>query len=87
MKNSLIVYFSRADENWMANGLEVINKGNTEVLAEYINHFRMPVLLYTTTQSAYSLAFPLYRRFGGRTCTIVHIACISAFLFFLSCVL
>lgn len=36
MPKSLIVYFSRADENWMANGLEVINQGNTEVLAEYI---------------------------------------------------
>ena len=32
-KKSLVIYFSRADENY---GVGVINKGNTEVIAEYI---------------------------------------------------
>lgn len=37
MKN-LIIYFSRADENYMENGLQVIEKGNTQVLAEMIQN-------------------------------------------------
>lgn len=35
-KKSLIIYFSRADENYSVG---VINKGNTEVIAEYIRDF------------------------------------------------
>lgn len=33
-KKSLIIYFSRADENYLVG---YIDKGNTEILAEYIN--------------------------------------------------
>lgn len=33
MKKGLILYFSRADENWSVG---VIDKGNTEIVAEYI---------------------------------------------------
>ena len=33
MRKSLIIYFSRADENWAVG---YIDKGNTEVIAEYI---------------------------------------------------
>lgn len=33
---SLIIYFSHKGENWMENGIENINKGNTEVFAEII---------------------------------------------------
>lgn len=38
MKNtkSLIIYFSRADENYFNGELKNIDKGNTEILAEYI---------------------------------------------------
>lgn len=35
-KKSIIIYFSRADENYFEGGLRFIEKGNTEVIAEYI---------------------------------------------------
>ena len=35
-KKSLIIYFSRADENY---GVGYINKGNTEIIAEYVKEF------------------------------------------------
>ena len=35
-KKSLIIYFSRADENYFGGEIKYINKGNTEVIAEYI---------------------------------------------------
>ena len=35
-KKSLVIYFSRADENWYDNGLKVLEKGNTEKVAEYV---------------------------------------------------
>ncbi len=33
---SLIIYFSRADENYFGGSLRYINKGNTEIIAEFI---------------------------------------------------
>ena len=38
-KKSLIIYFSRADENYFGGELRYIDKGNTEVIAEYIKEF------------------------------------------------
>jgi len=35
-KKSLIIYFSRADENYFGGEMKYIDKGNTEVIAEYI---------------------------------------------------
>ena len=35
-KKSLIIYFSRADENYFGGEIKYIDKGNTEVIAEYI---------------------------------------------------
>ena len=35
-KKSLIIYFSRADENYFGGTMKYVDKGNTEVLAEYI---------------------------------------------------
>ena len=35
-KKSIIVYFSRADENYCGGSMKYVNKGNTEVIAEYI---------------------------------------------------
>ena len=35
-KKSLIIYFSRADENYVGGSIRYIEKGNTEVIAEYI---------------------------------------------------
>lgn len=33
---SLVIYFSRADENYFGGSLRYIEKGNTEIIAEYI---------------------------------------------------
>ena len=35
-KKSLIIYFSRADENYYGGEMKYVDKGNTEVVAEYI---------------------------------------------------
>lgn len=35
-KKSIIIYFSRADENYFGGSLKYIDKGNTEIVAEYI---------------------------------------------------
>lgn len=35
-KKSLIIYFSRADENYFRGEMRYVDKGNTEVIAEYI---------------------------------------------------
>ena len=35
-KKSLIIYFSRGDENYFGGSMKYIDKGNTEVVAEYI---------------------------------------------------
>lgn len=38
-KKSLIIYFSRADENYFGGEMKYVEKGNTEVIAEYIKEF------------------------------------------------
>ncbi len=38
-KRSLIIYFSRADENYFGGEMRYVDKGNTEVIAEYIRDF------------------------------------------------
>ncbi len=35
-KKSLIIYFSRADENYYGGSMKYVDKGNTEIVAEYI---------------------------------------------------
>ncbi|MBQ9266820.1 MAG: hypothetical protein IJ217_00805 [Clostridia bacterium] len=35
-KKSIIIYFSRADENYFGGAMKYIDKGNTEVIAEFI---------------------------------------------------
>ena len=35
-KKALVIYFSRADENYFGGSMRFIEKGNTEVIAEYI---------------------------------------------------
>lgn len=35
-KKSLIIYFSRADENYFGGEMKYIDKGNTKIIAEYI---------------------------------------------------
>ena len=36
-EKSIIIYFSRADENYFGGSLKYIEKGNTEIVAEYIH--------------------------------------------------
>lgn len=36
-KKSIVIYFSRADENYFGGSLKYIDKGNTEVIAEFIH--------------------------------------------------
>ena len=38
-KKSLVIYFSRADENYFGGDLRYIDKGNTEIVAEYIRDY------------------------------------------------
>ena len=38
-KKSLIIYFSRADENYFGGEMKYVDKGNTEVIAEYIRDY------------------------------------------------
>ena len=35
---SLIIYFSRTGENYMSDGIKNIDKGNTEIVADYIRN-------------------------------------------------
>lgn len=49
-KKSLIIYFSRADENYFGGEMKYIEKGNTEIIAEYIRDITgadMPMGVYT----------------------------------------
>ena len=39
MSKSLVLYFSRAGNNYSNEGIKFIEKGNTEVIAEYIQEF------------------------------------------------
>ncbi len=38
-KKSLIIYFSRADENYFGGSIKYVEKGNTEYIAEYVKEF------------------------------------------------
>ncbi len=38
-KKSLIIYFSRADENYFGGEMRYVDKGNTEIVAEYVKEF------------------------------------------------
>lgn len=35
-KKSIVIYFSRADENYFGGSIRYVDKGNTEVIAEFI---------------------------------------------------
>ena len=35
-KKSIIIYFSRADENYFGGSMKYVDKGNTEIVAEYL---------------------------------------------------
>ena len=56
-KKSLVIYFSRADENWYNDGLKVLNKGNTEIIAEYVRDLIGADLFKVEPTIAYSKSY------------------------------
>ena len=58
-KKSLIIYFSRADENYFGGTIKYIDKGNTEVIAEYIKNLTGADMFKVEPLNAYS---PNYRK-------------------------
>ena len=48
MSGDLILYFSRAGENYYEGDLKVVEKGNTEVVADYIKETNNHVLYRVT---------------------------------------
>ncbi len=43
--SDLIIYFSHTGENYMNDGIKNIDKGNTEIVAEYIKEYTNGILL------------------------------------------
>ncbi len=54
MRKSLIIYFSRADENYFGGTMKYIEKGNTEVAAEYIHEITGAEMFKVEPQNPYS---------------------------------
>lgn len=53
-RRSLIIYFSRADENYFGGSMKYIDKGNTEVVAEYIRDITEAVMFKVEPLIPYS---------------------------------
>ena len=51
---ALVIYFSRADENYFGGQMRYINKGNTEVIAEYIQELVGATLFKVERKVPYS---------------------------------
>ena len=56
-KKSLIIYFSRADENYFGGEMKYIDKGNTEVIAEYIRNVTGGDLFKVEPLNEYSTSY------------------------------
>lgn len=56
-KKNLIIYFSRADENYFGGEMKHIDKGNTEVIAEYIKEITNGDLFKVEPLSPYSAEY------------------------------
>lgn len=50
---SIVIYFSRADENYMRDGIRKIDKGNTEIVAEKISKLTGASLFKVETVNPY----------------------------------
>lgn len=50
---SIVIYFSRADENYMRDGIRKIDKGNTEIVAEKISKLTGASLFKVETVNSY----------------------------------
>ena len=57
MSESLIIYFSRAGENYFGGELKNIEKGNTEVIAEYIEDLTSANLFKVEPANEYPLDY------------------------------
>ena len=53
-KRSLVIYFSRADENYFGGSMKYVEKGNTEVIAEYIKDISGADLFKVESLAPYS---------------------------------
>lgn len=51
---SLVIYFSRADENYFGGAMRYIEKGNTEIVAEYIKELTGAELFKVERKIPYS---------------------------------
>lgn len=57
MANALVVYYSRKGENYMPEGIRVLEKGNTEYAAEYIAKALDADLFEIDTVKPYSASY------------------------------
>ena len=57
MSENLIIYFSRSGENYFGGELKNIEKGNTEVIAEYIEDLTSADLFKVETVNEYPLDY------------------------------
>ena len=53
-KKGLIIYFSRKDENYFGGEMRYIDKGNTEVIAEYIRDYTASEMFKVEPLNPYS---------------------------------
>lgn len=58
-KKSLIIYFSRTDENYFEGKLKYIDKGNTEIVAEYIKELTGADLFKVERKIPYSADYKI----------------------------
>ena len=56
-EKSIVIYFSRADENYFGGELKAVDKGNTEVIAEYIQEFTGATLFKVERKVPYSFGY------------------------------
>ena len=56
-KKSLVIYFSRADENYFGGSMKYVDKGNTEVIAEYIKEIANADLFKVEPLEPYSASY------------------------------
>lgn len=54
---SIVIYFSRAGENYMENGIRDVEKGNTEIAAEIIGNITGAKLFKVETVKEYSHSY------------------------------
>ena len=56
-EKKIVIYFSRADENYFGGELKAVEKGNTEILAEYIQEFTGATLFKVERKTPYAFGY------------------------------